>query len=132
MSNNSPSVADGIAAALLGVTAAGALVFGVAVPAIVLTSQFHGGPASAAVVIVGLVSVAFALAAGFAAWAVASGLPIGSTVGLAVGVVTILGAGVGSASGGSHPALVSALVLGGGVVASLLVTLRQQERRPAG
>lgn len=130
--NNNQTVAAGIAAALLGVTAAGALVFGVAVPLIVLNSQFLGGPASAAVVLVGVVSVIFGATAAFASWAVASARPVGTIVGLGVGVVTILGAAVGSASGGSHPALVYAFLLGGAVVAALLMALREQGSRAAG
>ncbi|HEX7171636.1 MAG TPA: hypothetical protein VF365_03390 [Candidatus Limnocylindria bacterium] len=118
--NQTTQTWTGIAVLLLGVTAAGAALFGIAVPLIVLNLQRLDGPAGAAVVAIGAVSLLFALAAAFASLAVAAQRRRGTVVGLVIGAVVVLSAGVASASGGWHPALAGAFALGGGIVGSLL------------
>ena len=122
--NQAIRTGDGLAAALLGVTAAGAALFGISLPILVLSVHGLGGPGGVAAVIIGVISVAFGLAAAFASWAVLAARPIGSVVGLAIGAIVVLSAVVASASGGWHPALAVAFALGGGIVVSHLTARR--------
>jgi hypothetical protein len=118
--NQAKRTGTGLAAGLLGVTAAGAALFGVILPILVLSVHGLGGPGGVAAAIIGVISVAFGLAAAFATWAVLTERRIGSVVGLAIGAIVVLSATLASASGGWHPALAVALALGGGIVVSLL------------
>ena len=122
--NQAKITGNDLAAGLLGVTAAGAALFGISLPILVLSVHGLGGPGGGAAVIIGVISVAFGLAAAFATRAVMTSRPIGSVVGLAIGAIVVLSAAVASASGGWHPALGLAFGLGGGIVVSLLAARR--------
>lgn len=114
-------VAAGIAAVLLGVTAAGAAMLGIFLPLLVLDGAVVSGAPRAAVIAVGVMSFGFGVVAAFAAWAVATKRPAGTILGVVIGAVVLLGAAVASVSGGWHPALWFAIALGGGTVGSLVV-----------
>src|SRR5690606_5679083 len=125
MNDNNPSVAAGLAVVLLGVTAVGAAGFALVAPVIgILGAEMLGSSlqtvATVALIGLGVVSLAFAGAAAYAARAVNAGRRIGSLIGLGVGGVLLVAPAVASVSGGWHPALVASYAIGGGLVVTLL------------
>lgn len=113
---------------LLGATAAGTAGFALASPFIGMAAAAHLGPSLGAAAIIvsvgmGLVSLAFAVGAAFAARAVHLGRAIGTPTGLVVGLMLIIGPTIAAVSGGWHPALSISYLLGGGIMASLAATL---------
>lgn len=134
METTTRSTWTNIAAVLLGITAAGAAAFGILIPvAGLLGAELLGGSLGTAAVVltvgVGVISFAFAGTAAFAARAVYIARPIGSLVGIGVGIIVVLGAAVASVSGGWHPALTAAYVIGGGTVGSLALAMATDTAR---
>jgi hypothetical protein len=123
MNSATTSVAAGLAAVLLGITAAGAILFGAIVPMAVLGSSWGNDAVGLVIVAVGVASIAFGLVSGYAAVAVATGRPAGTLIGLGVGAVTLIGTAVASAYGGFQPPMAAGFLLGGGVVSALAVPL---------
>ena len=125
-----------VAVVLLGITAAGAAAFGLFVPVFgFLGGELLGGVQRTALLVVGIglgvISLAFAATAAFAARALYVGRPAGVVIGIGVGTVTLLGAAVATVSGGWHPALIAAYALGGGTLAVLVTTLLSAAAEPA-
>lgn len=133
MNQSARSAGATIGVVLLGVTAAGAAAFGLLAPAIALgAADLLGGSlgtaAMAALIVVGILSLLFAGAAGVAARAVHAGRRSGAVIGIVLGAILVVGPAVASASGGGHPALGAAVALGAGIIGSLTVALPSTAR----
>jgi hypothetical protein len=136
MNTHARTVGATVAVVLLGITAAGAAAFGLFVPVFgFLGGELLGGVQRTALLVVGIglgvISLAFAATAAFAARALYVGRPAGVVIGIGVGTVTLLGAAVATVSGGWHPALIAAYALGGGTLAVLVTTLLSAAAEPA-
>jgi hypothetical protein len=118
--NTSSSTAATLAAVLLGITAAGAILFGIVVPVAVLGSSWGNDAVGPVIVAVGAASVAFGLLSAFAAFAVATGRASGALIGLVVGGITLLGTAVASVTGGFQAPMAAGFILGGAVVSALV------------
>ncbi|HEX2883414.1 MAG TPA: hypothetical protein VHQ42_02460 [Candidatus Limnocylindria bacterium] len=128
MNASTRSTAALAAVLLLGATAVGTGAFALASPFIGMAAAAHLGPSLGAAAIMvmvgmGLVSLAFAVGAAFAARAVHLGRGIGTPIGMVVGLMLVIGPTVAAVSGGWDPALSIAFLLGGGIIASLAAML---------
>jgi hypothetical protein len=114
----------GIAATvLLAITAIGLAAFGLLLPLVASQIAWLEAPARTAVIAIGVLSVALALVAAFGAWSVADGRRSGAIIGLVTGTTIVLGAAIAHVSGGWHPALWLAVLMGSGIVGSLLLSI---------
>lgn len=128
MDQTTRPLATVIAVALLSVTAAGAAAFGLFSPVIAIGG---GGPlggalgstATAAMVVMGLLSLVLAAAAAVAARMVHGGRSAGSAVGFTLGAILIAAPAIAASTGGWHQALFASVVLGAGIIGSLGISL---------
>ena len=127
MNQTSRSVGVTTSVVLLGVAAAGAAAFALLAPVIALgAAELLGGSlgsvAKAAMVVIGILSLLCAAAAGAAARMVHLGRPAGTVIGFTLGAILVVGPAVAAASGGWHPALAASVALGAGIIGSLAVS----------